>query len=76
VKISALTWVEENIRHTFKTQSELKGTPVLVVEQLNEDGSVFSGRVVVSEDLYAWDIDAAGHVHPRGQLIPNDAEPS
>lgn len=44
------------------------GDPVLVLEQLDGDGELESGRVVVDQDLFAWDLDEDGNVVPRGQL--------
>lgn len=69
VAIKAMTWTEtvDEVIQTITT--EKKGTPVLVLEQLNSDGSVSSGRLVVSEDLDAWDIDSQGVVHERGKLV-------
>jgi hypothetical protein len=68
VPISALTWTEDVVGAPFTFETEAKGTPVLVLEQLDGEGSVFSGRLVVSDDLHAWEIDGDGIVHARGHL--------
>lgn len=69
IPISGLAWVEEVVKTSSTITREMQGTPVLVIEQIDEDGDVASGRLVVSEDLYAWDIDERGRVHPRGALV-------
>ena len=68
--IRTLTWTETN-RASAPTRvvREMEGQPVLVVEELDQAGSVASGRVVVDDDLYAWDIDDGGRVVPRGLLL-------
>jgi hypothetical protein len=68
VPIVALVWSEELVPHTNTFESVLQGTPVLAVEQLDGNGAVTAGRLVVSEDLYAWEINGAGQVQPKGQL--------
>jgi hypothetical protein len=68
IAIVALTWKEILHEHTSVVTSEMKGDPVLVIQQLDANGEPVSGHLVVSEDLYAWQIDSDGHVLPRGQL--------
>jgi hypothetical protein len=74
VPIIAAMWVEENVRQTQRIETSVKGTPVLVVEQLDQEGNVHSGRLVVSSSLYAWDIGAGGQVQPRGRLTSEDRQ--
>jgi hypothetical protein len=38
------------------------------LETLNKDGEPKSGRMVVDNDLLAWDIDADGNVMSREEL--------
>jgi hypothetical protein len=70
VEIRALTWTETNHRDTFEVVQEAVGDPVLFLEELDESGEGHSGRLLVSEDLFAWDIDNQGNVVPRGNLNP------
>lgn len=48
--------------------SEGKGEPVLVLQQLDENGDPKSGRLVVDRHLTAWDLDDQNNVVPRGPL--------
>jgi hypothetical protein len=68
VQIHAITWHEkmEQGSHTFSI--EAKGEPKLVIQQLDDDLNPSSGRLVVDQDLYAWDLDDDNNVVPRGQL--------
>lgn len=50
------------------TVAEKEGEPVLVVEQLGADSKPTSGRLVVDQDLWAWDLDDKNQVVPRGHL--------
>jgi hypothetical protein len=68
VPIRALTWTETVSHGTTVTRSEMKGEPKLVFEQLDEQGVVHSGRVVVDRDLYAWEFDADNNLRARGSL--------
>jgi hypothetical protein len=45
---------------------------VLVLQQLDDSGAIALGRLIVSEDLFCWDIDPHGHVTPRGPLTVGD----
>jgi hypothetical protein len=67
--IAALTWTERVVKSKgHPTVVQMQGEPVLILEQLNERGELEHGRVVVDQDLYAWDIDAEGNVTQRGKL--------
>jgi hypothetical protein len=60
VPIAGLSWTE--------TVHRSPHTTVLVLEQLGEHGELESGRMVVDRELFAWGIDSAGNVRPRGSL--------
>ena len=69
VPIAALAWTEQVVKSApHVSKIEKPGEPVLVLEQLDGDGELESGRVVVDQDLFAWDLDEDGNVIPRGQL--------
>ncbi len=68
VAIRALTWTETVTQGTTTTITEAEGEPMLVVQQLDDRGSVDSGRILVDRDLYAWEIDSDGRVRARGRL--------
>jgi hypothetical protein len=68
VAISALAWTETVRRDSHTTVIETEGDPVLVVERLGDDGRIASERLVVDDDLYAWEIDGEGEVIRRGPL--------
>ena len=70
ILLHAITWTETVVSSPTTTVTEAEGEPVLVVEQLGEDGGVDNGRVVVDRELFAWDIDGVGNVTPRGKLVP------
>jgi hypothetical protein len=73
LSISAVTWTETVSATTQTIETTGEGEPVLVLEQLDENGDLDSGRVVVDRELYAWEIDTSGNVTPRGQLgAPDD----
>lgn len=67
LSVSALTWTETVSCSEHLSVTEMKGTPAVVIEEIRLDREPV-GRLVVSEDLYAWDIDSEGTVVPRGQL--------
>ncbi len=73
VEIQALMWTETNHLDTFEVVHEAKGDPVLFLKQLDETGEGGAARLLISQDLFAWDVDAQGNVVPRGNLAP-DAE--
>lgn len=68
VPIRALTWIETVSHGPTVIRSEMKGEPKLVFEQLDDQGGVHSGRVVVDRDLYAWQFDADNELQARGSL--------
>ena len=68
VEIRALSWTETNHLHEFEVVHEAEGDPVLFMEQINVRGEGESGRLLMSEDLFAWDIDGDSNVVPRGTL--------
>jgi hypothetical protein len=69
VAIAALTWIERVVKSKgHPSVVEKQGEPVLVLEQLNEHGELEHGRVVVDQDLFAWEIDDDGNVTERGPL--------
>jgi hypothetical protein len=68
VEMAAITWTETNRLHEFEVVHEAEGNPVLFMEQINDEGEGESGRLLVSEDLFAWDIDGDGNVVARGTL--------
>jgi hypothetical protein len=70
IPLQAITWTETVVSSPTTTVTEAEGEPVLVVQQLDEDGGVDNGRIVVDRELFAWDIDADGNVTPRGPLVP------
>jgi hypothetical protein len=69
--ITAMRW-KETVHHAQTTNViEKDGEPCLVMEQLDSDGQVEHGRMVVDQDLYGWEIDHDGRVIPKGELGPN-----
>jgi restriction endonuclease len=74
VRISALKWAETVVRGETVSVTEMQGTPAVVIEQLDDHGTFDSGKLVVSEDLFAWDISGDGAVVPRGQIGPRLSE--
>jgi hypothetical protein len=70
VEIRALTWTETNHLATYDIVHEAKGEPVLLLEEVDHATGHHPGRLVVSEDLFAWDIDDQGNVVARGSVGP------
>jgi hypothetical protein len=68
IAISALSWTETVRRDAHTTVIETEGAPVLVVERLGDESRVPSSRIVLDDDLYAWEIDDRGEVIHRGPL--------
>ncbi len=56
-------------------RQEGRGEPKLVVQQIGTEEEVTSGRLVVDEHLWAWDVDREGNVVERGQLGVADKDP-
>ena len=73
VKIMGMQWNERYVTDTVPVVSEAKGTPRLVLQQLDENGERTAGKVIVAEKLQAWKVDDDGRVmqvKPRGDLSP------
>jgi hypothetical protein len=68
IAIRRLAWTETVHRETHTTGVETEGSPVLVVERLGDDSGVLAKRMVIDDDLYAWEIDGEGEVIHRGPL--------
>jgi restriction endonuclease len=69
VELRVLSWTETSrSAGTFEIVHEAKGEPVLFMEQINDEGEGESGRLLVSEDLFARGIDNDGNVLARGTL--------
>jgi hypothetical protein len=75
VQIKAVTWHERIDESSHVVRIKGKGEPKLVVQQLDENLEATSGRLVVDDDLFAWDLDNDNNVVPRGQLAtPRSAD--
>jgi hypothetical protein len=68
IAITALRWTETMHKSSITHVSEGQGEPELVLEQIDDNGEVTDGRIVVDRELNAWNIDADGNVVPRGRL--------
>jgi hypothetical protein len=69
VELRRLTWHQViTAGEPVVAVTEKEGEPVLVVEQLGADGKPASGRLVVDQDLWAWDLDDENQVVLRGRL--------
>lgn len=68
IAISALAWTETVHRDTHTTSIETEGDPVIVVERLGSDDGTPAERMVVDQDLYAWEVDGEGEVINRGPM--------
>jgi hypothetical protein len=70
VELKALTWHEKVVSSLGDTTIiEKEGKPVLVLHEVGVDGKPVSGRLVVDNDLNAWDLDEDNRVVPRGPLL-------
>ncbi|MGO8905508.1 MAG: restriction endonuclease [Solirubrobacteraceae bacterium] len=67
--VRALAWTETVVSSPTTVTRESPGKPRLLLQQLDETGEVQEGRVVVDEELYAWEIDANGHVVRARDLL-------
>ncbi|MDQ3641245.1 MAG: restriction endonuclease [Actinomycetota bacterium] len=77
IPLLGLGWTEtvHVVEETVVT--ERKGQPCLVLEQLDEDGEAFRGRLFVDEHLSAWEVNDDGIIGPRRSLLPpQEAEPA
>jgi hypothetical protein len=69
IPIAALVWSEASVAgEPMVISDQAKGEPLLVLQHLDENGQVASGRVVVDRDLFAWEIDQHGNVSRSSQL--------
>jgi hypothetical protein len=75
LEIRWLSWTVTQRGSPIVTTQEFTGDPVLVLHQLDEDGNTKCGKLVISEDLWAWDINETNTVVARGQLLaqPDDS---
>jgi hypothetical protein len=72
-RIGALSWHEViTAGDPVEIRSTERGEPVLVVQRIEPDGSVSTGRLVVDRQLFAWDLDDERHVVSRGPLIEGE----
>jgi hypothetical protein len=67
--VGAVAWTETVVSSPTTVAQEFAGEPKLLLQQLDENGEVREGRVVVDQELYAWEIDADGNVTRRRQLL-------
>jgi hypothetical protein len=68
VKINGLRWTETTLWTTEHARAEATGEPRLVLQQIDEAGEVYSGKVIVTTKLEAWEIDDAVHKVRRRRL--------
>jgi hypothetical protein len=68
ILIEGLQWNERLLTDTTVVTVEAEGTPRLVLQQLNADGTPASGRVIVGEKLMAWEIRDDGSLVQRLRL--------
>jgi hypothetical protein len=79
VKIMGMQWNERYVTDTVPVVSEAKGTPRLVLQQLDENGERTAGKVIVAERLQAWKVDDDGRVmqvKPPVVTSPGPATPA
>ena len=62
ITITGLRWVDVVLQHPLTVSTRAEGTPRLVLEQFNADGTKHAGRVIVGEKLQAWVINPDGTV--------------
>ncbi len=75
IEIRSLSWTETNHGTSFEMVHEATGTPVLLLQQLDGEGGFSESRLLISEDLFAWNIDEKNEVVPRGPLLAAPAHP-
>jgi hypothetical protein len=69
IAISSLAWTETVHRNTHTTSIETEGDPIILVERLGDaTRGIFAERMVVDDDLYAWQVDGEGEVVNRGRI--------
>lgn len=65
VRIQRMDWTLRIAETEEKVVSEARGRPVLVLQQLDEDGQPHDGKVIADEHLAVWSIDESGTVSRR-----------
>jgi Restriction endonuclease len=67
--LAGISWTEvvTHSPHTTVMEAE-EGKPMLILEQLDAQGQIKEGRIVIDRELYAWEIDPDGRVTERGSL--------
>jgi Restriction endonuclease len=77
--VSGMRWSEREVIDTTVVTSEASGTPRLLLQQLDENGEPYAGRVIVDEKLIAWRVEMDGRVTrvnpPTITLSPPPSEP-
>ncbi|HEU0251236.1 MAG TPA: restriction endonuclease [Solirubrobacteraceae bacterium] len=69
IAISSLAWTETVHRNTHTTSIETEGDPIILVERLGDaTRGILAERMVVDDDLYAWQVDGEGEVVNRGRI--------
>lgn len=70
LEVASLTWTVRVVPDPspMTAVTHATGTPVLALARLDEHGEIASGRLVISEDLFAWDVASDGRVQARGLL--------
>ena len=62
ISVAGLRWSERIVTDTGVVTSEASGTPRLLLQQLDENGESYAGRVIVDEKLIAWRVANDGQV--------------
>jgi hypothetical protein len=65
LSITGATWTERGAPVEQRIVSQAEGTPVLVLQQLDEHGEPDGGQVIVDTKLKVWDIAGDGTVTRR-----------
>jgi hypothetical protein len=68
IAISSLAWTETVHRNTHTTSIETEGDPIVLVERLGDARGTLAERMVIDDDLYAWQVDGEGEVINRGRI--------
>jgi hypothetical protein len=62
ILVSGMRWNERVVTDTTLVTSEASGKPRLVLQQLDENGESYAGRVIVDEKLIGWRVEKDGQV--------------
>jgi hypothetical protein len=62
ISVRGMRWSERVVTDTTVVTSEASGTPRLLLQQLDENGESYAGRVIVDEKLIAWRVEEDGRV--------------